>query len=138
MDAVLVANETVGCRQRHGKPGILCKLDIEKAFDNVNWVYLLEVLERMGFGQKWIHWIKFCMSTRRFSVRINGVPTVFVKAQKGLRQDDPLSLFLFLTAMKGLNNMIKTATSNGSVRSFNVARGGRKVGGDSSTICRGH
>ncbi|XP_010327536.1 uncharacterized protein [Solanum lycopersicum] len=58
MDAVLVANEAMRSRQKQGKPGILCKLDIEKAYDYVYWAYLLGMLNRMGFGQKWINWMK--------------------------------------------------------------------------------
>lgn len=52
MDAVVVANETVGARLGQKKNRNLYKLDIEKAYDYVNWGYLLGVLERIGFGQK--------------------------------------------------------------------------------------
>ncbi|WMV54060.1 hypothetical protein MTR67_047445 [Solanum verrucosum] len=122
IDAVLVANEAVGSRQKQGKQGILCKLDIEKAYDHVNWAYLLRELNRMGFGQKWIKWVKFCISTVSFSVIINGSPTGFFRTQKGLRQGDPLSSFLFLLAMAGLNSMVKTANMHGWLRGFNMAR----------------
>jgi len=67
----------------------------------------------MGFGQKWIKWVKFCISTVNFSIIINGSQTGYFKAQKGLRQGDPLSPFLFLLAMEGLNSMVKTANMNG-------------------------
>ena len=109
MDAVLIANEAVDSRVKKKKPGILCKLDIEKAYDHVNWRYLMKVLEMMGFGQKWLKWMEQCISTVCFSVLVNGSPTGFFQSYRGLRPGDPLSPFLFLIAMEGLNNMIKTA-----------------------------
>ena len=35
-------------------PGLLLKLDIEKVFDHVNWDYLLFIMAKMGFGERWI------------------------------------------------------------------------------------
>ena len=52
MDAVLIANECVESRQRSKCPGILCKLDIQKAYDRLNWNFLLFMMQRMGFGSK--------------------------------------------------------------------------------------
>lgn len=91
MDAILTANEAVDSRQTQKKPVVLCKLD--KAYKRVNWKFLLSMLQQMGFGVKWIKWIKFCISTVKFSVIINGSPEVFFQAQRGLRQGDPLSFF---------------------------------------------
>jgi len=50
MDANLVANEAVDSRNKQKKPRVLCKLDIEKAYDHVNGKYLVKMLEMMGFG----------------------------------------------------------------------------------------
>ena len=71
MDALLIANECVESRQRSKFPGILCKLDIQKAYDHLNWNFLLLMMQRIGFGAKWIRWVKFCISTVKFSLLVN-------------------------------------------------------------------
>uniref|UniRef100_A0A0V0HM28 Putative ovule protein n=1 Tax=Solanum chacoense TaxID=4108 RepID=A0A0V0HM28_SOLCH len=58
MNATTMANECVEGMQRSNLPEILCKLDIQKTFDHLNWNYRLELLQKMGFGSKWIRWIK--------------------------------------------------------------------------------
>ncbi|KAG5577907.1 hypothetical protein H5410_058041 [Solanum commersonii] len=62
MDLVLIANEAIDYRSSLKKPGILCKLVIEKTYDHVNWDFLTSMLEKMGFDLKWRQCIKFCIS----------------------------------------------------------------------------
>lgn len=107
MDAILMANELVDSRVRSNAPAILCKLDIQKAYDHLNWMFLLETLFKRGFGARWLRWMKCCISTVKFSVLVNGSPTRFFSSQRGLRQGDPSSRFLFIIAMEGLNDMLK-------------------------------
>ena len=57
--------------------GLICKLDIEKAYDHLSWGFVLELMRRMGFGHRWLAWVKWCMSTASFSILINGNPGWF-------------------------------------------------------------
>ncbi|KAJ9681586.1 hypothetical protein PVL29_020449 [Vitis rotundifolia] len=123
LDAVLIANEAVDSRLKDEVGGMLCKLDIEKAYDHVNWNFLLAVLRKMGFGEKWIKWIEWCMSTVKFSVLINGSPSGFFHSSRGLRQGDPLSSYLFVIAMEVFSCMLSRAISGGFLSGWRV--GGR-------------
>jgi hypothetical protein len=86
LDPVFIANECLGSRIKLGDLGVLCKLDLEKAYDYVNWGFLLYLLRRCGFGEKLCIWIAHCISTARFSVMINRAPFGFLNSFCGLRQ----------------------------------------------------
>ena len=85
LDTALIANEAIDSMLKRNESGVLCKLDIEKAYDHLNWNFLLLVLQRMGFGEKWTGWISWCISIATFSVLINGPPTGFFNSSRGLR-----------------------------------------------------
>ena len=59
MDTVLIANEAIDSILKSKRGSIICKLDIEKAYDHVDWSFLLAVMEKMGFGGMWCSWIKW-------------------------------------------------------------------------------
>ena len=106
LEVALIANEVIDDLIRRKKKGLLCKLDIEKAYDHLNWDFLLQDIEKMGFGKKWIIWIRECISMTYFSVLVSGTPSGFFQSSRGLRQGDPLSLYLFVIEMKALSYLI--------------------------------
>jgi hypothetical protein len=120
LDSVLIASECLDSRLKQGVPGVLCKLDVEKAYDHVNWGFLLYLLQRCGFSHAWISWIRFCISTVRFSILINGCPSGFFASSRGLRQGDPLSPLLFVIVMEALSRIMDRAIRGGLFSGFMV------------------
>lgn len=66
----------------------------------VNWSFLLYLLRRCGFGDKWCRWIEFCLSTVQYSVIVNGSPEGFIGGSSGLRLGDPLLPLMFVLVME--------------------------------------
>ncbi|KAK3218473.1 hypothetical protein Dsin_012443 [Dipteronia sinensis] len=89
-----------------GAPKCSLKVDLMKAFDTVEWDFLLETLAAFPVPSKVINWIKACITTPKFSISINGELAGFFHSKRGLCQGDPMSPYLFVIAMEVLTKLL--------------------------------
>ena len=75
LDGIITANEIVDEVHRRKKELILFKVDFEKAYDSIDWGYIVEVMLKMGFPNLWRKWIKECIGSATASVLVNRSPT---------------------------------------------------------------
>jgi len=120
LDGILIANEVVDEARKTKKELMLFKVDFEKAYDSVGWGYLDAVMRKMSFPVLWRKWMKECVTTTTALVLVNGSPTNEFPLQRGLRQGDPLSPFLFLLAAEGLNVVMKSMVENNLFTGYGV------------------
>lgn len=113
LEAVLLANEVIG--ELKAQDLIALKVDITKAYDSLQWNYLISMMRKMGFPNCWINWIHVCLESASFQILINGEPGKMFHASNGVRQGDPLAPYLFLIGMEGLSCMLKKAMDGGLI-----------------------
>ena len=129
-DNILIAFETLHCMKNYNSSAsgfMALKLDMSKAYDRVEWVFLENVMRKMGFSERWIGLIMVCVRSVIYSILVNGEPKGEINPSRGLRQGDPLSPFLFLLYTEGLHGLINKASNNGDIHGFSLCKRGPKL-----------
>ncbi|XP_062080982.1 uncharacterized protein LOC133785782 [Humulus lupulus] len=128
-DNSMVVQEILHSMQhKRNKDGyFLVKLDMEKAYDRLDWHFLKAVLSNWGFHDTFVGWIMKCVSTSTFSLLLNGAKAGNLTPSRGLRQDDPLSPALFIIATDVLSRLLLRAESQRKIFGIKVARRGNPI-----------
>ena len=88
--------------------GYMLTADIEKAFDSMDHIFLLEVLKKIGFGSYFISWIQILLKNNESCVLNGGVTSKYFSLQRGARQGDPIAAYLFVIVLEVFFIMIRS------------------------------
>ena len=111
-------------RKTQGKHGFAAlKVDMSKAYDRVEWDFLKRIMLRMGFHERWVNLIMECISTVQFKILHEGKELGPIIPQRGLRQGDPLSPYIFIICAEALSSLIQAKEKEEQIHGCQVARG---------------
>ncbi|KAG8381144.1 hypothetical protein BUALT_Bualt06G0091900 [Buddleja alternifolia] len=123
---ILILQEMVHSlrHSKNRKGGMILKIDLEKAYHNVNWDFLQQTLNFFGFLDSLTKLIVFCVTCSQPSILGNREPLPHISPTCGLRQGDSLSPYLFALCTERLAYLIKEEVSRGDWNPIGVCRGG--------------
>lgn len=122
---MVIANEAFHYirNKKHGDQHVMAlKLDLNKAFDIVEWDFLLVILRKMGFCEVWCTWIHECLTSYELEFKVNGESVGIIKPQRGLRQGDPISPYLFIIIADVLSRQISKAMDSQLLSGIKMVR----------------
>ena len=93
------------------KEGFLVTVDIEKAFESVDHLFLVALLEKLSFGIEFIEWIKILLNNQESCVSNGGKTSKYFKLERQTRQGDPISADLLIIVLGAVFQIIKETSS---------------------------
>lgn len=98
------------------------KIDMQKTYDRVERTFIQLLMEKMGFVSKCIGWVMQCVSSVSYRLCINGKNSDIIFLERGIRQGDPLSPYLFILVADVLSRMVGDVVERGEIKPLKITR----------------
>ncbi|XP_058734177.1 uncharacterized protein LOC131605902 [Vicia villosa] len=122
-DGICLTSEAINNLNNKGFSGnVALKIDIAKAFDTLNWTFLIHTLKAFGFHDRFCKWIHLILTSATMSIGFNGSQLGYFNCSNGLRQGDPLSPLLFCIAEDVLSRGITNLVNNDKINNIKANR----------------
>ena len=129
-DNVLVTFELMHYleHKKDGREGFMAiKLDMSKTYDRVEWGFIKQVMEKMGFHEKWIKLIMHCITSVSYSILVNSVAYGCIIPTRGLHQGYLISPYIFLLCTDGFSSLINNTARDQRISGVSICRGCPKI-----------
>ncbi|GLT46105.1 hypothetical protein SLA2020_198880 [Shorea laevis] len=100
------------------------KIDLNKAFDSLEWDFIKNCLTHFDFPPLWIKMIMTCICTTSTTISINGSLSDEFYPSRGIRQGDPISPYIFILCMEYLSFLIEQKCNLGEWKPLKASRNG--------------
>ncbi|KAL9674710.1 hypothetical protein QQ045_002909 [Rhodiola kirilowii] len=129
-DNILLAHEVMRYirsmkRQKTGYFSI--KTDMSKAYDRMEWSFLKQMMVKLGFPERWTRLVMECISSVRYKVKLNDLFLDIPPPERGLRQGDPLSPYLFLICSEWLSIKLAAEVCSKRLKGVRICHGAPMV-----------
>jgi hypothetical protein len=123
-DNIRLIYDVIDYLQTVNKPGLMLCLDFYKAYDSLSWNFMFKVLKAFGFGPDFCRWVQTFYKNIKSTVLVNGNVTSWFHVQKGCRQGDPISSYLFVICVEILAIMIR---ENKDIKGIKIGKTENKI-----------
>lgn len=103
------------------------KLNMCNTYDRVEWRFIEAIMLKLGFSNKWTKLVLRCVSSVSYKIKINGQLTSGFSPSRGIRQGDPLSLYIFVICAQGLSSLLKVFNHLGWIKRLKMASRGLTI-----------
>lgn len=115
-----MVNKIVDWFKKRERKLMIFKIDFEKACDSISQDFIELVMVILGFRVKWVSWIRVALVSAKASVLENGSPSYDYNLERGLRQGDSFSLFLFILVRRLLHVVVEDVIDVGFVKAAKI------------------